>query len=210
LEIQHKELAWQAFAKQENLNEDELAQFKLYYEQLVTYNDDVNLTRITQLDEVLAYHFRDSLSVCHALPFNEIQSIADIGSGAGFPSIPLKIKYPHLRVTIIEVSGKRIAFLQRIVDMLGLQHVTLCQQDWRTFLRQHTNPVDYFFARASLAIPELLRVFKPSSHYRLSTLVYWASDQWQPAEDEIPFMQKSFPYTVGIKQRKLVFFVNPH
>lgn len=206
---EHTESLWQAFANQESLNQEQIIQFKTYYEQLVQWNEIVNLTRITYLNEVIAYHFQDSLSFSYTVPCNDIITIADIGSGAGFPSIPLKIKYPHLKIIIIEVSGKRIAFLEHLIKELNLNNVILYQQDWRTFLRHSTEHIDYFCARASLSIPELLRAFKPTSTYRNSQLVYWASDQWQPLEAEKAFVQKIIPYIVGNKHRKLVFFAAP-
>lgn len=206
LETEHNELLWQDFAQRELLTEHQLMQFKLYYQRLVSWNNEVNLTRITHLEDAIAYHFQDSLSIGHFLPFDTITSIADVGSGAGFPSIPLKIKYPHLQVTIIEVSGKRINFLESLSKELALTNVTLCQQDWRTFLRQHVAPIEYFFARASLQVIQLLHLFKPSCRYQASTLVYWASDQWEPSDIEQTHIQKAYTYRVGEKQRKLVFF----
>ena len=84
------------------LSELQLNQFKTYYEFLIEYNKNVNLTRITDLDEVYIKHFLDSILVINLLDFNKINSLIDMGSGAGFPGIPLKILYPHLEVLLVD------------------------------------------------------------------------------------------------------------
>lgn len=200
---------WDMFAERENLTAQQLAAFKTYYQMLIDWNARVNLTRITSLEDALAYHFSDSLQLGHGIDMQTITSIADIGSGAGFPGIPLKIKYPHLQVTLIEVSGKRREFLQHVIQALGLQDSDVSYLDWRTFIRKTEQKIDLFCARASLQIPELLRVFKPSSHYQSSQLVYWASDSWMCPKNASAFLKREHPYAVGQKTRKLVFFRAP-
>ena len=109
------------------LTEQQMAQFALYYRLLVKTNEQVNLTAITAENEVYLKHFYDSLTAAIAVPEIRTQalSLADVGAGAGFPSIPLKIAFPQLRVTIIDSLNKRINFLQTLVDELGLTDVTL-------------------------------------------------------------------------------------
>lgn len=102
------------------LNTQQLDQFEKYYETLVEWNEKMNLTGITERDQVYLKHFYDSLSVAFHFNVNSVNSVADIGSGAGFPSIPLKIAFPHLKVTIIDSLNKRISFLKEIVSQLGL------------------------------------------------------------------------------------------
>lgn len=105
------------------LNEKQWNQFEAYYRELVSWNEKMNLTGITEREQVYIKHFYDSLSLSFFVPMSGIVSIADIGSGAGFPSIPLKIVYPHLRVTIIDSLNKRIQFLNHLVETLELDHV---------------------------------------------------------------------------------------
>ncbi|MBO9597031.1 MAG: 16S rRNA (guanine(527)-N(7))-methyltransferase RsmG [Cohnella sp.] len=102
----------------------QLAQFETYYRELVAWNEKMNLTGITEREQVYIKHFYDSLSVSFLMPFDPIHSVADIGSGAGFPGIPLKIMFPHLQLTIVDSLKKRIGFLQHIVQELGLHGVT--------------------------------------------------------------------------------------
>jgi 16S rRNA (guanine527-N7)-methyltransferase len=108
------------------LTDNQLDQFESYAEALTLWNQRVNLTRITAPDEVAIKHFLDSLSVTVALPGSTTGlTVIDIGSGAGFPGIPLKIALPHLRPTLLETTGKKTAFLEHLIDTLKLQHVTV-------------------------------------------------------------------------------------
>lgn len=102
----------------------QLQQFQTYYELLVEWNERMNLTGITEREAVYEKHFFDSVSLSFFLNVQETGSLADIGSGAGFPSLPLKICFPHLNVTIVDSLNKRIQFLQHVVERLGLTNVT--------------------------------------------------------------------------------------
>lgn len=107
------------------LSARQLQQFERYYEELVSWNEKMNLTGITDREQVYIKHFYDSLSLAFYVSIDKISSLADIGSGAGFPGIPLKICYPHLQLTIVDSLNKRIQFLQHVVDELGLENVQL-------------------------------------------------------------------------------------
>lgn len=97
----------------------QITQFKTYFRELIEWNSKLNLTSITDEEEVEIKHFYDSLCLIRAFdPTN--QTILDVGSGAGFPSIPLKIMFPDLQITIIDAIQKRINFLQHLVDLLGV------------------------------------------------------------------------------------------
>lgn len=105
------------------LSSRQLEQFETYFEMLVDWNERMNLTGITERSAVYEKHFYDSLSLSFFVDMNEVRSIADIGSGAGFPSIPLKICYPHIKVVIVDSLNKRISFLKALVERLGLSDV---------------------------------------------------------------------------------------
>lgn len=109
------------------LSEKQKQQFETYYQELVTVNEKVNLTRITDKDEVYAKHFYDS--VTPLLVFGDLfkgeKTLADVGAGAGFPSLPMKILQPELKVTIIDSLGKRLNFLKDLITKLNLKNVTL-------------------------------------------------------------------------------------
>ena len=104
------------------LSDEQMQQFRTYYEFLVATNEHVNLTAITKQDEVYLKHFYDSL--LPALEVKDLQthpfSICDVGAGAGFPSIPLKIAFPNLKVTIVDSLNKRIKFLEELSQKLNL------------------------------------------------------------------------------------------
>jgi 16S rRNA (guanine527-N7)-methyltransferase len=106
-----------------SLSEQQLQQYETYFNELVAWNEKMNLTGITEREQVYIKHFYDSLSVSFFVPMQERKSIADIGSGAGFPSIPLKIAFPHLKVTIVDSLNKRIQFLNHLCAALGLSDV---------------------------------------------------------------------------------------
>lgn len=114
----------QLAAQNISLTEQQLAQFERYYELLVEWNEKMNLTGIIERDAVYEKHFYDSISLAFHVNMKDKSNIADIGSGAGFPSIPLKIVFPHLQVLIVDSLNKRIGFLNHVVEQLGLQQVT--------------------------------------------------------------------------------------
>ncbi|MCI0440010.1 MAG: 16S rRNA (guanine(527)-N(7))-methyltransferase RsmG [Chloroflexi bacterium] len=103
----------------------QLAQFRRYYEELAEWNRRVNLTSITGWEEVQRRHFVDSLSVSIAIPevIRECGSLADVGSGGGFPGLALKIAFPGLRITLIEATAKKTAFLSHMVETLEMSGV---------------------------------------------------------------------------------------
>lgn len=105
------------------LNEVQLEQFRLYYEMLVEKNKVMNLTGITDWDEVLEKHFLDSISLIRAVDLNQKLTVMDMGTGAGFPGIPLKIAFPNLKVTLADSLNKRVLFLQKVIDALKLEDI---------------------------------------------------------------------------------------
>jgi len=108
-----------------SLTDKQLEQFDKYYNLLIEYNKVMNLTGITDKDEVYLKHFYDSLTLVKAYDFNKELSICDVGSGAGFPSIPLKIAFPNIKVVIVDALNKRLEFLKVVINELGLDNVTL-------------------------------------------------------------------------------------
>lgn len=102
------------------LTEKQIEQFEKYYELLVEWNKVMNLTGITEFDEVMQKHFVDSAAAAKYVEMEKVNSLIDVGTGAGFPGIPLKILYPHLQVTLLDSLNKRIKFLEEVVDNLGL------------------------------------------------------------------------------------------
>ena len=107
-----------------NLTDQQKAQFERYFELLVEWNQKINLTAITEKEEVYLKHFYDSIApILQGLIANQEIKLLDIGAGAGFPSLPMKILYPQLDVTIIDSLNKRINFLQLLAEELNLEGV---------------------------------------------------------------------------------------
>lgn len=109
------------------LDDKKMDSFLKYYELLIEWNSFMNLTSITDFSEVMKKHFIDSISLVNAVPYllKDSYQIIDVGSGAGFPGIPLKIIFPQLKVTLIDSLNKRIKFLNEVSNSLGLENMTI-------------------------------------------------------------------------------------
>lgn len=107
-----------------HLTDTQVNQFETYYELLVEWNKVMNLTGITEYDEVMQKHFVDSLSIVKAADLGQCKKVLDMGTGAGFPGIPIKIVYPHLEVVLLDSLNKRIKFLNEVIGKLGLSGIT--------------------------------------------------------------------------------------
>lgn len=105
------------------LSDNQIQQFIRYYEMLVEKNKVMNLTAITEPEEVINKHFVDSLAINKIVDLKNVKSVIDIGTGAGFPGIPLKIAFPWLEITLLDSLNKRIKFLDEVVDELRLEQI---------------------------------------------------------------------------------------
>lgn len=136
--------------------------FEMYYNLLIAANNQINLTRITELDEVYYRHFYDSIVLSKYIDLNH-KNLLDVGAGAGFPSLPLKLIEPSLQVTIIDSLGKRIRFLEDLVDSLDLDQVHLVHgraEEWD--LKNHYDlVVSRAVARLNILIELTLPFVKP-------------------------------------------------
>lgn len=128
------------------LNDTQLKQFAMYADMLVEWNQKMNLTAITDMDEIYEKHFLDSI-----LPSFDVKlegTFCDVGAGAGFPSIPLKIVYPDLNITIVETLGKRITFLEALCHQLHLSDVQCVHARAEDYAKDHRESFDIVSARA--------------------------------------------------------------
>ncbi len=118
------------------LSEHQAEQFFSYYEMLIEKNKVMNLTAITDFDEVIKKHFVDSLSLVKAYDLTSPVSLVDIGTGAGFPGIPLKIVFPDLEITLLDSLNKRVDFLQSVIASLDLKGIDAFHGRAEDFARQ--------------------------------------------------------------------------
>lgn len=122
--------------------------FDLYFKFLVSENEKYNLTSITNENEVYIKHFMDSLALSNIISLENDISICDVGSGAGFPSIPLKICYPNIKLTIIEPTLKRCNFLNELIKLLSLDNVEIINGRAEDYARNYNEKFDIVTARA--------------------------------------------------------------
>lgn len=105
------------------LDQEKLKKLEKYYEMLIEYNKVMNLTGIVNKEEVYLKHFYDSLTIFKIINLNEYESLCDIGTGAGFPGLVLKIVFPNLKITLIDSLNKRINFLNDVIKELNLENI---------------------------------------------------------------------------------------
>ena len=130
------------------LTKEQIDQFLLYYELLVEWNSFMNLTAITEYDEVMKKHFVDSLSLVKAYNLDDRLSkghvkLIDVGTGAGFPGLPLKIAFPGLQVTLLDSLNKRVNFLNEVIGQLGLKNIRAIHGRAEDFARQENDRESY-------------------------------------------------------------------
>ncbi len=131
-----------------NLTSHQIEQFEKFYEILVEKNKVMNLTGITEKSLVYLKHFYDSLTLVKAHDLTKVLKICDIGGGAGFPSIPLKIAFPNLDVTVVDSLGKRINFLNDVIRELGLTNIKALHQRAEDHAEDNRESYDVVTARA--------------------------------------------------------------
>ncbi len=106
-----------------NATEEQILKLEKFYELLIEWNKKINLTRIIEKEEVFLKHFYDSLTIVKVINLDDVTSLCDVGTGAGFPGIPLKIFFPHLKVTLVDSLQKRINYLNILIKELMLDDI---------------------------------------------------------------------------------------
>ena len=154
-----------------SLTEEQIGQFLVYLSQLLEWNKTINLTSITDPYEIISKHFVDSLTALSAFKFPLQSVVVDVGSGAGFPGIPLKIVRRDLRLVLVESSQKKCSFLHFIVGALKLEQVSVCSRELKQYMAQQPDLLaDVVVLRAlrfdEIAEPAAL-ILKPNGHLLL-------------------------------------------
>ena len=130
------------------LTANQIKQFESYYMYLIEYNKHTNLTSITNKEDVYLKHFYDSYLLTKTLDFNTINTCLDIGSGAGFPGVVLKILYPHIKITLLDSNNKKTKFLEELVSILQLNDITIINDRAEKYIKEKRNFFDLVTARA--------------------------------------------------------------
>jgi 16S rRNA (guanine527-N7)-methyltransferase len=186
------------------LTDHHLAAFETCYQEMVTWNQRFNLTAITDWENVLVRHFLDSLSCLKALPPGRLAAgaqVIDVGSGAGYPGIPLKIIHPEMRLTLLDSTAKKVNFLRHLVETLGLKHVCAIHARSEQLGQDpaHRERYDWALARAVAKMPTLVEYLLPLVHVGGAVLAQKGSD----APSEVHAAEGAIE-TLGGRVRQLV------
>jgi len=189
-----------------SLNQKQLDQFDLYFQLLVEWNEKMNLTAITEKEEVYLKHFFDSISASFFFDFSKEYSVVDVGAGAGFPSIPIKICFPQLKVTIVDSLNKRINFLHHLAEQLKLEQVSFFHSRAEDFgqNKEHREQYDVAIARAVARLNVLSELCLPL----VKKNGYFVGMKGMKGEDELTEAQKAIQI-LGAKIEKVHTFQLP-
>lgn len=138
-----------------NVTEEKLEQLDIIYNTLVETNKTMNLTRITEKDDVYLKHFYDSLTLAKVYDLSKVNTLCDIGTGAGFPGLVLKIFYPNLEITLVDSLLKRVKYLNSLIDKLELTGIKAYHNRAEDIIKENKK-FDIVTARAVSALPKLL------------------------------------------------------
>jgi 16S rRNA (guanine527-N7)-methyltransferase len=189
------------------LSKEQMNQFILYYELLVEWNKVMNLTAITVFDEVIQKHFIDSLSIVKAIRINQNIRLIDIGTGAGFPGIPLKIAFPDIEVVLLDSLNKRINFLNEVISKLELIKIKTIHGRAEDFSRdkEYRERFDFCVSRAVANLSSLSEYCLPYVKINGKFISYKSGK----IEEEIKYSKKAV-HVLGGKIEEQVLFSLPN
>ena len=143
------------------INDDILHKLDVYCKFLVEYNEHTNLTAIKNEQDIYLKHFYDSLTICRVINLNEIESLMDIGTGAGFPGMVLKIFFPKLNVILVDSNNKKTKFLMELKEKLNVDKIEVINNRVENLLSRFINSIDVVTARAVTNLPVLTELATP-------------------------------------------------
>ena len=144
-----------------NITDKQLDDLEKYFNLLVEWNEKMNLTGITLKEEVYLKHFYDSLTLNKIIDLNKVDTMCDIGTGAGFPGLVIKILFPHIKVTLVDSLNKRITFLNEVINSLKLENIEAIQARIEEYGTINREKYDLVVARAVASLPVLLEYATP-------------------------------------------------
>ncbi len=185
----------------------QIEQFLLYYEMLIEKNKVMNLTGIVELSEVMQKHFIDSLTICQSISLEKVEKLLDIGTGAGFPGIPLKIMFPHIQITLLDSLKKRLDFLEEVIEALHLTGIAVLHGRAEDYAREkeHREAYDLCVSRAVANLSTLSEYCLPY----VKTNGCFISYKSGKAEEEILAAQKAMQI-LGGSLTETVYFTLPN
>ena len=186
-----------------SITEKQEEQFMQYYELLVEWNKVMNLTGITEFDEVMRKHFLDSLSIVKAIEKKDMLRVLDLGTGAGFPGIPLKIMFPEWDIVLLDSLNKRIKFLNEVIGQLGLQKISTIHGRAEDFARkeEYREKFDLVVSRAVANLSSLSEYCLPYVKQQGIFVSYKASD----VEEEVREAKKAVTVLGGNLEKTVEF-----
>ena len=140
------------------LTQEKLDQLELYYKMLIEYNKVMNLTGITEKEEVYLKHFYDSLTLNKIIDLKSVSTLCDLGSGAGFPGIVIKIVFPNIKITLVDSLNKRINFLNEVIARLDLKNIQTVSARIEDYALDHEEEYEVVTARAVAPLNVLLEL----------------------------------------------------
>ncbi len=181
------------------LDQEQINQFDEYYEILVEWNKVMNLTGITEYQEVVEKHFLDSLSIVKVMDMDQVERVIDIGTGAGFPGIPLKIAFPKLDIVLLDSLNKRIRFLDHVIEELGLEGIRTIHGRAEDFARdgKYRERFDLCVSRAVANLSSLSEYCLPYVKVGGRFVSYKSGD----IEEEVNDASKAIALLGGKKER---------
>ena len=143
------------------LTQNQINKFKIYYEYLIEYNKHTNLTSITTKEDVYLKHFYDSCLLTKTIDFNNIDTMLDIGCGAGFPGIVIKILFPNIKLTLLDSNNKKTKFCESLSKLLELDNVEIVNKRAEEYIVEKREFFDIVSARAVKNLPVLIELSIP-------------------------------------------------
>lgn len=139
-------------------NKEQLIKLEKYYEILIDYNKKINLTTIVEKDLVYLKHFYDSLTIVKSIDLSKVEKLCDLGSGAGFPGVVIKIFFPEIEITLIDFLNKRVKFLNALIQELNLTKIEAIHARMEDYSKKHIEEFDLVTARAVANISILTEI----------------------------------------------------